>query len=124
MSGKDAVSCYKDFLEEIKGTETPLSEDLPFIMKKWRNICDSVQQCIKRDTVVLPPPNHQATFEIIHDSIKSEFYRLILSKERSYKDILLMKETLKCAPYYDEIINSTINDAINRNCLIIYNICI
>ena len=92
MSGKDAVSCYKDFLEEIKGTETPLSEDLPFIMKKWRNICDSVQQCIKRDTVVLPHTNHQATFEIIHDSIKSEFYRLILSKERSYKDILLMKE--------------------------------
>ncbi len=97
MSGKDAVSCYKIFLEEIKGSEILTSEDLPFMMKKWRNICDSVQQCIECDTVAPPLTNHRATFKIIHDSIKSEFYRLILSKERTYKDILLMKEA--ASPY-------------------------
>ncbi len=97
ISGKEAVSCYEDFWEEIKKTETLPSENLPYIIKKWHSICNSVQQCLKHDAVVLPRTNHQAIFKIVHDSIKSEFYRLILSEERTYKDILLMKEA--ASPY-------------------------
>ncbi len=104
-TSKVAVNEYHDFYTTLKAFDKISMEDISSKVKEWQDINISVLECLDNDTVYVPHTDYEGAYKNIHDSIQQEFYRLIFSKERNYKDVLLLKEA--ASSYAEDCVMAT-----------------
>lgn len=92
QTDEEAANAYKSYLFEVRNMGTVSTERLIESVNEWQTLRDSVYACIAKDTTSRPHQNHENTVRMLHDSLRIEFTRLVLSQPRSFADVLLIKE--------------------------------
>lgn len=94
---RDPAGTYREYLSDIRRQANPSFTVLTKHIRRWQTVKDSVFTCIRRDTL---NPDHSALREEcvrLHDSVRIEFSRLVLSEPRTYRELLALKEEF--SPY-------------------------
>ena len=95
----DAAKVYHDYLSDVKQKDNLSIEELSEEINHWRSLSDSVLICLRRDTVYKPHANYAGYCRLVHDSIRGEMIRIALSKPRTLRDVIYLKE--HTSPYAD-----------------------
>lgn len=96
----DPTGTYREYLSEIRGQKDLSAESLTLQLRQWRTLKDSLFSCIRQDTTRSPHSDTRETCGQLHDSLRMEFSRLALSRQRTYKELLILKEQL--SPYTED----------------------
>ena len=91
-TSQEAVNAYSSYLSEVKNKKELTSDKLFVEVEKWRVIRDSVVTCLRKDTMSTLHQDWHQTYQVIHDSLRKEFCRVVLTKPRTYNDVLQLKE--------------------------------
>lgn len=91
-TSQEAVNAYSSYLSEVKNKKELASDKLFVEVEKWRVIRDSVVACLRKDTTSTLHQDWHQTYQMIHDSLRKEFCRVVLTKPRTYNDVLQLKE--------------------------------
>ena len=94
-SSDEAISEYHGFLTTLRKSDKVSIQTLTKDVKDWRTLDDSVASCIARDTIHSPHSYPHASYRRINDSIHIEQCRMAMSRQRSYHDLLYLRD------YYD-----------------------
>lgn len=92
--------CQK-FLSEVRGQKEVSFEDLTAYIRKWQTLKDSVVTVMRRDTVYRAHSDIREECILLHDSVRAELSRLAMSKPRTYKEVLILKE--RFSPYTGDV---------------------
>ncbi len=96
----DALNTYRQYLHEVQMTERSNTKDFGSLLGKWKEVNDTVQKFLAKDSVFTIYHNEAGTYFAIHDSIRSEMMRLAETWRYGYADILDIKE--KTCPYKED----------------------
>ena len=99
-SKAEALSTYRQYLHEVLETERTNTDDFGTLLKKWKEVNDTVQKYLAKDSVFTVYHNEAGTYFFIHDSIRSEMIRLTETWRYGYGDVLAIKE--KTCPYKED----------------------
>ena len=91
-SSDEAIREYHGFLTTLRQNGKVSIQTLVKIVNEWRVLDDSVTSCISRDTV---RKAHSYPFTVYHelnDSIHIELCRMAMSKQRTFHDLLYLRE--------------------------------
>ena len=97
---KEALDAQRVFLSRMKSDKDLSMEHLANKISKWRTLEDSVSACLMRDTIKETHSFPMEDFSLVHDSIRDEFMRIATAKQRTFKDVLLLK--MNATPYRDK----------------------
>lgn len=92
---------YREYLSEIRKSQELSFEELTVCIGEWQTLKDSVAAAIRRDTARQTHSGTREECRLLHDSICSELSRLTLSKPRTYKEVLSLKE--RFSPYAGDV---------------------
>ena len=98
-SSAEAAKAYHDYLSDVKQKDNLSLEELSEEINRWRSLSDSVLICLRRDTVYKQHANYAGYCRSVHDSIRDEMIRIALSKPRTLRDVVYLKE--HTSPYAD-----------------------
>ena len=90
-ASRDPAGTYREYLSDIRRQANPSFKVLTKHIRRWQAVKDSVFTCIGRDTL---NPAHSDLHEEcvrLHDSVRIEFSRLVLSRPRTYQELLALK---------------------------------
>lgn len=87
-------------MSDIRKQDKLSVKELAGHLRQWQTMRDSVFRYLERDTLVRLHSTVSDECGQIHDSIRMEFSRLVLSQPRTYKDILWLKE--QTSPYQED----------------------
>lgn len=96
----DFAETYRGYLFKIRKQDNLSFEALTKGLKHWQILKDSVFVCLRRDSLDRFHSDARMKCERLHDSIRTEFSRLALSKPRTYQEVLTLKEQL--SPYAED----------------------
>lgn len=99
-SSGEAIAQYRGFLSDMRKTETATNERLTTSVKEWRTLNDSVVSCLARDTMRYTHNDPTRSYRQIRDSICIEFCRMAQSKQRSFRDLLYLRE--QTSPFLED----------------------
>ena len=83
---------YREYLSETRGQKELSFEDLTAYIGKWQTLKDSVTATMRRDTTYRAHSDIREECILLHDSVRAELSRLAMSKPRTYKEVLILKE--------------------------------
>ena len=92
---------YREYLSEIRKSQELSFEELTVCIGEWQTLKDSVAAAIRQDTARQAHSGTREECRLLHDSICSELSRLALSKPRTYKEVLSLKE--RFSPYAGDV---------------------
>ena len=95
------ANLYRKYLSEVRGQKELSFEDLTAYIGKWRTLKDSVTAAMHRDTAYRTHSDIREECILLHDSVRSELSRLAMSKPRTYKEVLVLKE--RFSPYAGDV---------------------
>lgn len=91
---------YRSYLLDIRSRTDLSTQELASELRRWQALDDSVAIHLQRDTLSFNADTRNEC-DLLHDSVRTEFCRLALTRPRTYNDIICLKECL--SPYfYDE----------------------
>lgn len=93
----DPAGAYREYLSGIRKQDNLSVGDLAKHLKQWQTLKDSVFARLRRDSLDRFHSDDRMECERLHDSIRTEFSRLALSKPRTYQEVLALKEQF--SPY-------------------------
>ena len=93
-TNEEAVNAYAKFLSDVKTKDNVSSSDLTTLAKDWRTTNDSVTVCLMRDTTMTIHGDWSKAYQTVHDSLRREFQRIVLSRPRTFADVVNLKATL------------------------------
>lgn len=93
-TSEEAVNAYAQFLTSVKTKDNVSSSDLTALAKDWRSTHDSVTACLMRDTTMTIHGDWSRAYQTIHDSLRREFQRIVLSRPRTFADVINLKAML------------------------------
>lgn len=96
----DPAEIYREYLSGIRKQDNLSIEDLTKHLKQWQTLKDSVFARLRRDSLDRFHADDRMKYERLHDSIRTEFSRLALSKPRTYQEVLTLKEQF--SPYAED----------------------
>lgn len=96
----DPAGTYREYLSDIRKQDDLSLEALARHIQQWQTVKDVVFAHIRRDTLGQPHSDIRKECERLHDSIRIEFSRLALSKPRTYRELLTLKQRL--SPYAED----------------------
>lgn len=96
----DPAEIYMDYLSEIRKQDNLSFKALTERLKQWQTLKDSVFVHLRRDSLNQSHSDTRMSCELLHDSIRTEFSRLALSKPRTYQEVLTLKE--RFSPYAED----------------------
>lgn len=99
-TSETVISDYRAFWQDLKSKKELPGEDLSNEIKMWQKLKDSVIVQLARDSIRPPHTNYEVQFEMLHDSIRYEFTRIVMSRKNTYKDFVLAKEA--ASPYIND----------------------
>lgn len=109
-SSDEAISEYHGFLTNLRKDDNVSVQSLAKAICEWRVLNDSVASCLARDTAGFSHSYPFAAYREIKDSIRIELCRMAMSKQRSYRDLLYLRE--QTSPYaHDEELHQAMNEA-------------
>ena len=85
-TSEEAVNAYATFLSTVKAKDNVSSSDLTALAKDWRTTHDSVTACLMRDTTMTIHGDWSRAYQTVHDSMRREFQRIVLSRPRNFAD--------------------------------------
>lgn len=91
-SSDEAIREYQGFLTNLRKSDKVSIQTLAKSINDWRILDDSVASCIARDTIKSSHSYPFADYREINDSIHIELCRMAMSKQRSYHDLLYLRE--------------------------------
>lgn len=91
-SSDEAIREYHGFLSGLQQTDKVSIQSLAKSVNEWRVLHDSVTSCLARDTATVSHSNPYAAYREVNDSIHNELYRMALSKQRTFRDLLYLLE--------------------------------
>lgn len=123
QSESNPAGTYRNYLLEVRKMKSISFGDLAEYLGQWQAIRDSVFNHVRQDTVEIHAQDLRKACESIHDSLRVEFSRLALSRQRSYQELLLLKRQLssydndkelnlaieKIRPFFDSLDNRPIH---------------
>lgn len=109
-SSKDALTSYHVYLSELQKKESLSSDDFVATISNWSELRDSVYTYISKDSAFYAHTYLSSEFYSLHDSIRTEMFRLAVGQDRTLKDVLRVK---KSTSQYnnEEDIKTTFNSA-------------
>lgn len=109
-SSDEAISEYHGFLTNLRKDDNVSVQSLAKTISEWRVLNDSVASCLARDTAGFSHSYPFAAYREIKDSIHIELCRMAMSRQRSYRDMLYLRE--QTSPYvHDEELHQTMKEA-------------
>lgn len=90
----------KVYLSELRTQDGLSFEGLTARLSQWQAVRDSVSAYIRRDTLWRSHTDTRKECLLLHDSIRMELSRLALSRPRTYKEVLALKE--RFSPYAND----------------------
>ena len=93
-SKNDPAGTYREYLSDIRRQKKLSIKELAGHLKQWQTLRDSVFLHLECDTLGRLHSTVREECEQIHDSIRMDFQRMVLSQTRTYKDILWVKEQI------------------------------
>lgn len=89
---KSAADACRSYLSDVRKEGNLPTDRLIEKINDWQSLRDSVSACIAKDTVNRIHATYESEFHVLHDSLRIEFTRLALEKQRTFMDVLLIKE--------------------------------
>ena len=89
----DPAGIYREYLYNIRRQKDSSFQVLTKHILQWQTVKDSVFRYLRNDTLSHPHSNQREECIRLHDSIRTEFSRLALSKTRTYQELWLSKES-------------------------------
>ena len=83
---------YREYLSDICKSQELSFEELTVCIGEWQTLKDSVAVAIRRDTAYRAHSDIHKECILLHDSVRAELSRLAMSKPRTYKEVLILKE--------------------------------
>lgn len=109
-SSDEAISEYHGFLTNLRKDDKVSVQSLAKAISEWRVLNDSVASCLARDTAGFSHSYPFAAYREIKDSIRIELCRMAMSRQRSYRDLLYLRE--HTSPYaHDEELHQAMKEA-------------
>ena len=90
---------YRAYLFDMRNRTDLSTQELARELRRWQALDDSVALHLQRDTLSFHADTRNEC-DLLHDSVRTEFCRLALSRSRTYSDLLYLKEYL--SPYFDD----------------------
>lgn len=87
----DALKVYMNFHKKLQSKEKMNSEELQVSLAEWTNLADTVFHYLEKDSAFKAHVYVSDKYYAIHDSIRTEMYRLATSQKRTLKDVFLIK---------------------------------
>lgn len=130
----EAINIYQDFLSSLRKEDQFTSKSLIASILQWRELSDSVFSCICRETNSELHNFPLVTYERVHDSIRTEYYRLVSSKRYTYSDVISLKQRFsvystdaivkkvmaEAIPFFDSLDEQPIYDEDREKIMIAY----
>lgn len=91
---------YREYLSELRTQDGLSFEGLTARLSQWQAVRDSVSAYIRRDTLWRSHTDTRKECLLLHDSVRMELSRLALSRPRTYKEVLALKE--RFSPYAND----------------------
>lgn len=91
-SSDEAIREYHGFLTNLRQSDKVTIQSLAKTINEWRVLDDSVTSCISRDTVKKAHSYPFAVYRELNDSIHIELCRMAISKQRTFHDLLYLRE--------------------------------
>lgn len=91
-SGDEAIREYHGFLTTLRQCDKVAIQSLAKTINEWRVSDDSVSSCISHDTVRKAHSYPFAVYRKLNDSIHIELCRMAISKQRTFHDLLYLRE--------------------------------
>ena len=92
-SSKDALTSYHVYLSELQKKESLSSDDFVATISNWSELRDSVYTYISKDSAFYAHTYLSSEFYSLHDSIRTEMFRLAVGQDRTLKDVLRVKKS-------------------------------
>lgn len=109
-SSDEAIREYHGFLTNLRKDDKVSGQSLAKAICEWRVLNDSVASCLARDTAGFSHSYPFAAYREIKDSIRIELCRMAMSRQRSYRDLLYLRE--QTSPYvHDEELHQAMKEA-------------
>lgn len=109
-SSDEAISEYHGFLTNLRKDDKVSVRSLAKTINEWRVLNDSVASCLARDTAGFSHSYPFAAYREIKDSIRIELCRMAMSGQRSYHDLLYLRE--QTSPYaHDKELHQAVKEA-------------
>lgn len=86
-SSKDALVCYHVYLSELQKKQSLSSDDFVTTICNWSELRDSVYTYISKDSAFYAHTYLSSEFYSIHDSIRTEMFRLAVGHDSKVKNI-------------------------------------
>ena len=103
-SSDEAIKEYHGFLTNLRQSDKVTIQSLAKTINEWRMLNDSVTSCISRDTVRKAHPF--AVYRELNDSIHVELCRMAMSKQRTFHDLLYLREQTSSHAGDEELLQS------------------
>ena len=109
-TNEDALDNYHTYLSELQNKQSLSSDEFVTTVRTWTELRDSVYNFICKDSAFYAHTYLSSKFYSIHDSIRTEMFRLAVGQDRTLKDVLRVK---KSTSQYnnEEDIQTTFNSA-------------
>lgn len=92
-----SAGIYREYLSGLRTQDGLSFESLKARLGQWQTVRDSVFARIRQDTARQHNADTRKECLLLHDSIRVELSRLVMSKPRTYKEVLTLKELF--SPY-------------------------
>lgn len=90
---------YRSYLLDIRSRTELSTPELASELRRWQVLDDSISVHLQRDTLSFNSDTRNEC-DLLHDSVRTEFCRLALTRPRTYNDIIHLKECL--SPYLSD----------------------
>lgn len=91
------ATTYRDYLSDIRQRDNASFKVLTECVRQWQTVKDSVFTRLRQDTLSPTYSGLREECTMLHDSIRIEFSRLVLSQARTYQELLALKQQF--SPY-------------------------
>lgn len=95
------ANLYRKCLSEVRRQKEVSFEDLTAYIGKWQTLKDSVAAAMHQDTAYRAHSDIREECILLHDSVRAELFRMAMSKPRTYKEVLILKE--RFSPYTGDV---------------------
>ena len=108
-SSKDALTSYHVYLSELQKKESLSSDDFVATISNWSELRDSVYTYISKDSAFYAHTYLSSEFYSLHDSIRTEMFRLAVGQDRTLKDVLRVKKSTSQYNNEEDIIYASLD---------------
>lgn len=107
QTSENATNAYRCYLSEIRTLDDLTSEQFADVVNEWLTLRDSVFNCLARDSVVSIHSGHMGIVQEVNDSLRKEFVRISMSRQRTFSDVVYLHKEVSQHKYDQSLAKSS-----------------